>query len=58
MSAGFGVNHGGNMFLRHQVSEELLTALRLLPDEHEHTEHVWLFHLDDTCFSKILLLFF
>lgn len=31
VSAGFGVDHGGNVFLRHQVSEELLTALRLLP---------------------------
>lgn len=31
VSAGFGVDHGWNVFLRHQVREELLTALCLLP---------------------------
>lgn len=38
VSTGFGVDHGGNVFLRHQVGEELLTALRLLPVKHKHTE--------------------
>lgn len=40
VSAGFGVDHSGNVFLRHQVSEELLTALRLLPEEQTHRTHV------------------
>lgn len=31
VSAGFGVDHGGDMLLGHQVGEELLAALRLLP---------------------------
>lgn len=38
VSAGFRVDHGGNVFLRHQISEELLAALRLLPDKHETKE--------------------
>lgn len=40
VSAGLGVDHGGNVFLRHQVGEELLAALRLLPDRHrERVSH-------------------
>lgn len=42
VSTGFGVDHGGNVLLRHEVSEELLTALRLLPDK----QHVWLFQME------------
>lgn len=37
VSAGFGVDHGGNMLLRHQVRKELLAALRLLPETHTQT---------------------
>lgn len=33
VSAGFGVDHGGNVLLRHQVGEKLLTAFHLLPED-------------------------
>lgn len=36
VSTGFGVDHGGNVFFRHQVCEELLTALVFFPAEHKH----------------------
>lgn len=33
VSTGFGIDHGGHVFLCHQVSEKLLTAFHLLPEE-------------------------
>lgn len=38
VSTGFGVDHGGNVFLCHEVGEKLLTALGFLPVEHKHTQ--------------------
>lgn len=33
VSAGFGIDHGGDVLLGHQVGKELLAALHLLPED-------------------------
>lgn len=38
VSTGFGVDHGGNVLFGHEVCEELLTALCLLPARCKQTE--------------------